>query len=113
MPRRCRNPGCRWKIIEFPIWKGQEHGESFAFNKILWRNLLIGDWTKLMILITLIFVAWSYGHDSAVYREIYTNPCDYIKNNIDACLELEKQDKPMYITPDLRIEKINFTDPGK
>ena len=106
MPRKCK--GCGTKIIEYPIWQGQEFGEPFAFNKIRWRNLLIGDWTKLLILITLIFVAISYGHDSAAYREIYSNPCEYVKTNIDACLQFEKQGTLYGLNPNLTITEINI-----
>ena len=108
MPRKCRSCGTR--IIEYPIWKGQEYKEPFAFNKIIWRNLLIGDWTKLLILITLIFVALSYGHDSKAYREIYSNPCNYVMKNIDACMEFENRNDSLYIGMDLLIREFNLTE---
>jgi len=84
--KKCRNCGAR--IIEYPIWKGQEFGEPFAFNKINWRNLIIGDWTKLVIMITLLLVAWSYMHDTQVVRDIYENPCDFVNKNKFACVEM-------------------------
>ncbi len=108
MPRKCRSCGTR--IIEYPIWKDQEYKEPFAFNKIIWRNLLIGDWTKLLILITLIFVALSYGHDSKAYREIYSNPCNYVMKNIDACIGFNKTNTLLYIGPDLFITEFNQTE---
>ena len=108
MSKKCRNCGTR--IIEYPIWKGQEYGEPFAFNKIKWRNLLIGDWTKLLILITLIIVAWSYLYDSETYREIYSNPCNYVIKNIDACIEFENRNASLYIGPNLLIQEFNLTE---
>ena len=57
----------------------------------------------MLILITLIFVALSYTHDSAAYREIYNNPCDYVRKNIDACISFEEQNTPVYINQDLSI----------
>ncbi len=86
MPKKCRN--CGTKIIAYPIWKGQEFGEPFAFNKINWRNLLIGDWTKLLVIVSLIFVAIAYGHDTKVCRDIYENPCDFITENQHACRDI-------------------------
>ena len=108
MPKKCRNCGTR--IIEYPIWKGQEYGEPFAFNKIKWRNLLIGDWTKLLILITLIFVAISYMHDTAAYREIYSDPCGYVMKNIDTCIEFKERNASLYIGQGLLIQEFNLTE---
>ncbi len=126
MPRTCNNPDCEWKIIEYPIYEGQEQGISFLEGntpqekwKSLftlrtwkkrwnWRNIIIGDWTKMLILITLIFVALSYTHDSEAYREIYKDPCNYVMKNIDACLEFEKNES-IWIGPDLEVMKINLS----
>lgn len=129
MSRICRNPDCRWKIIEYPIYEGQEQGIPFLEGntpgekwKSLfslqtwkkrwnWRNLIIGDWQKMLILLTIIFVALSYTHDSAAYREIYNDPCDYVEKNIDACLDFKNQENlTLWINPDsLIIGKINIS----
>lgn len=91
MPKKCMN--CGAKIIEYPIWKGQELGEPFAFNKIIWRNLIIGDWTKLLVMMTLLLVAWSYFHDIQVVRDIYKNPCDFVNKNAKTCYDYAQANK--------------------
>ena len=96
MPRNC--PHCKEKIIEKPIsklhiWEGEPFKSKFNWAAFRWgnlnlKNLLIGDWMNLLIIVTILFVAWSYTHDSAVYREIYSNPCSYVIQNIGACEEI-------------------------
>ncbi len=109
MPKKCRS--CGAKVIEYPIWKGQEHGEPFAFNKIRWYNLLIGDWTKLLILLLLLLVIWAYSNDTQECREILEHPCDFIKTNQQTCYEIERQkndikDIPFepILLPDIKLE---------
>ena len=101
--RRCKS--CNAKIIAYPVYKGQEFnipllkgetpGEKFrslftreTMSKINWYNLLIGDWIKLFILGSLIFVAWAYGHDTQVCRDIYGNPCQFIEQNRLVCTDI-------------------------
>jgi|GEM_PF-6591779 len=38
--------------------------------------------------VSLIFVAIAYGHDTKVCRDIYENPCDFIKENQKACKDI-------------------------
>lgn len=87
--KKCKSCGAR--IIEYPIWEGQEFEEPFAFNKIKWRNLLIGDWSKTLVLIALLFAVWSYNHDTQACQEIIENPCEYVKLNQLACQQRENQ----------------------
>lgn len=82
--RKCNSCGAR--VIERPIWKGQEFGEKFSFDKINWKNMIIGDWTYLLIFITLLGVGFAYSNDTAVARDIYEHPCEFVKKNVDACL---------------------------
>lgn len=84
--RYCKNPNCGWKIIEYPIWKGQELGEPFAFNKINWYNLLVGDWTKLMLMIAILGATWAYWHDTVALNKIYDEPCSFVMKNYQTCL---------------------------
>lgn len=127
MPKKCKNPDCGWKIIEYPIYEGQEQGIPFLegntpkekWKSIFslgtwrkrwkWKNLFIGDWTKMLILITLIFVALAYTHDTEAYRKIYSDPCGYVMKNIDACEEFEKN-ATLIINPGLIISKFNYTE---
>ena len=124
MPRKC--PHCKADIISKPISKlplyietepynflGKIYRRKFNWEALKWKNinlmnLIIGDWINFMIIISILFVAWAYTHDSAAYREIYSNPCDYVKKNIDACMVFE-QNEILQINPDLTISKINFT----
>ena len=99
--KRCKN--CNARIIEYPVYEGQEQdiplmkGDTVAEKfkslftretraRIKWYNLIIADWTKLLILATLIFVAWSYQHDTAACFAITENPCEFIDKNQYACL---------------------------
>ncbi|KKM18816.1 hypothetical protein LCGC14_1661920 [marine sediment metagenome] len=85
MSSKCNS--CGAKVIEYPIWKGQEFGEPFAFNKIKWKNLIIGDWIKLLILLSLVFAVWAYAHDTGECRVLLEKPCDFVMTNIRACEE--------------------------
>lgn len=99
MVKKCKN--CNAKIIEYPIYKGQEVGEPFSFNKINWYNLLIGDWTKTLIIISILFMSWSYYHDTQEIEKINSNPCKFITSNYEACLNAESKG-----------EKLNISSPG-
>ena len=83
MSKKCNN--CGAKIIEYPLWEGQELGEPFEWKKIKWYNALVGDWTKLLVFISLLFLAWSYYHDTQAIREIYQNPCEFVNANQLPC----------------------------
>lgn len=91
--RHCRNPNCGWRIIEYPIWKGQEEGVPFEFKKINWYNFLIGDWTKALVLITVLLMSWAYWHDTQAVHKLYENPCSFVKKNYQPCLEADKRNE--------------------
>ncbi len=119
MPRKC--PHCYKEIIGKPISKlplyietgeyeflGTSFHRKFNWEALRWRNinlknLIIGDWINFIVIFSILLVAWSYTHDSAAYREIYNNPCDYVRKNIDACISFEEQNTPVYINQDLSI----------
>ena len=113
--KRCRS--CNARIIDYPIYKGQEQGipllkgDSFGeklkslFSKetkqrINWYNLIIGDWTKMFILATLIFVAWSYMHDIRECKELLEDPCEFIDTNKAACEVRENLQKDSLTIPE-------------
>ena len=99
MPRKC--PHCNGSLIakpisKLPLWEGDPFKSRFNWGALKWKNLnlmnlIVGDKLNFMIIMSILFVAWAYTHDSATYREIYNDPCDYVMKNIDACLEFEKQ----------------------
>ena len=63
-----------------------------------------------MIIVSVLFLAWAYTHDTAAYREIYNNPCDYVMKNIDACIGFNKTNTSLYINPNLLIQDFNQTE---
>lgn len=100
MPKKCKN--CGTKIIEYPIWKGQEdgipltHGQTvgerimdFFQNKrwkmFRWYNLIIGDWKKLALLISLMLIAFAYAHDTETCRNVLSHPCELVEKNKETC----------------------------
>ncbi len=117
--KRCKN--CNTRIIEYPIYKGQEQdipllkGDSVGekirslFSKetkqrINWYNLIIGDWTKLLILVALIFVAWAYTHDIRECRELLEDPCGFIDTNKAACEVRKNIEKNPFMIPEEYID---------
>lgn len=118
MPRKC--PHCKADLIikpisKLPLWEGESFKSKFNWEALKWKNLniknlIMGDWINLMIIWTVLFVAWAYLHDTEVCREIYENPCDYVLNNTDTCSKLKEQDKTTYIYPGLLIQEINLSE---
>ena len=118
MPRRC--PHCNGGLIskpisKLPLWEGNPFKSKFNWEALKWKNLnlknlIIGDLLNFMLTIFLLLALWSYGHDSEAYREIYSNPCDYVMKNIDVCIEFEKNDKILWIDQDLIIREANLTE---
>ena len=111
MPRKC--PHCNGSLIsrpisKLPLWEGDPFKSKFKWEALKWRNLnlknlIIGDWINFMVIVSILFVAWAYLHDSAAYREIYNNPCNFVKNNIDACLTYQEQVEQQVMLPNLSI----------
>lgn len=99
MGKKCRS--CGTKVIEYPIWEGQEHGEPFKFSKINWYNAIIGDWTKFILLATMLLAVWAYAVDTANCREVMEHPCDFVDANYRACQSLEEQND--YIIPNMDV----------
>ena len=118
MPRKC--PHCNESLIskpisKLPLWEGAPLKSKFNWEALKWRNLniknlIIGDVMSLMIIWTVLFVAWAYSHDSAAYREIYNDPCNYVMKNIDTCIEFNKTNTSLYINPNLLIQEFNQTE---
>ena len=115
MPRKC--PHCNGNLIskpisKLPLWEGNPFKSKFNWEALKWKNLnlmnlIIGDRISFMVIVSILFVAWAYAHDSAAYREIYSNPCDYVEKNIDACMIFKERDNiTLYINPDLIITEV-------
>ena len=81
--QKCNNCGVR--IIKNPIWKGQEFGEPFSKEKIIWKNIFNIDWLTLAFMVIILFAIWSYNHDIQEYKHIYEEPCEFVKVNQEAC----------------------------
>lgn len=104
--KRCRN--CNSRIIEYPIYKGQEQEISLlpqtdnlgiklkalfsgsTMRRINWYNLLIGDWTKFIVIVGILFVAWAYSHDIESCKVFLEDKCEYVKQNQFICAEIER-----------------------
>ena len=118
MPRKC--PHCNGSLIakpisKLPLWEGYPFKSRFNWEALKWKNLnlknlIVGDWMNLMIILSILFVAWAYTHDSEAYREIYSNPCDYVKENIDACNSFDEENKLYQLLPNLTIISLPLED---
>lgn len=110
----CRNPDCKWKIIEYPIWEGQEEEKPFEFKKIKWYNLLIGDWTKTLVIFTVLLMAWAYWHDTQAINQIYENPCAFVEKNIQPCNHAKQNNQRLELKNNgTMIWNINYTSETK
>lgn len=124
--KKCKN--CGFRIIEYPVYKGQEEGiplmrgetkkEKFkslftpeARQRINWKNLIIGDWTKLLLLLTLIGVAFGYAYDTKECMAMIEHPCEIIMNNYQLCVnaEIAKQHREEGNIIDLEEVGLNFS----
>ncbi len=118
MPRRC--PHCNGSLIskpisKLPLWEGDPFKSKFNKEALIWKNLniknlIIGDWMNLMIILSILFVAWAYQQDTATCREIYEHPCDFVKENNKACIGFNKTNTLLYIGPELFIQYFNQTE---
>lgn len=64
--------------VVHPILKNVR--QPFSLTNINWKNFLLGgNWWNLIMVVLILFVVWSYHHDTADCRELIDNPCDYIK----------------------------------
>ena len=87
--QKCNNCGTR--IIKNPIWKGQEFNEPFSMNKIIWKNMFKIELLPLVFTVIVIFMAWSYVNDIQEYKQIFEEPCEFVKVNQEACYQIELQ----------------------
>lgn len=93
-------PHCGGRIVAKPIsrlylWEGKPFRSRFVWaalrpKNIRWGNLLFGDWVNFFVIVSVLFAAWSYSHDSEVYREFYADPCAFVLENYQVCLEVDK-----------------------
>lgn len=92
---------CKAKIIKFPLWKGQEYDEPFAWNKVIWLNWFKMDWTTVMWIAVIGFLIWSYFQDIERFEDIKDDPCGFCQGASQACnynnegfFILQKKDTP-------------------
>ncbi len=83
MKDKCNSCGAR--VIRNPIWKGQEHGEKFSWDKVIWKNLFKIDLISLSIIIIVLYMAWAYNADLDQYKDIAENPCGFCANAATGC----------------------------
>ena len=105
MPEKCKNCGASY--IKSPIWKGQELDEPFSFDKIIWKNMFKMDFLTLAFIGIVVFMTWSYSHDIDPYKQIYEEPCEFVKANSEVCFQKELQEE----TSDILFPVGIITDP--
>jgi len=88
MVQRCKN--CGEKVIKNPMWKGQEKGEPFSFDKIIWLNLFKTDMMSVIWFVVVIFLILSYRADMEQAMEIIENPLKYCEES-NACKIIEER----------------------
>ena len=64
-------PNCGHEIIKYPLFKTV--GGKKIFIKDNWPNLFKMDFVSFFILILVLFLAWSYQHDTEAYKYTYEN----------------------------------------
>lgn len=75
MTDRCKR--CGTKIIKFPIWKGQEEGKPFSWDKVIWLNLFKVDIMSIIIFALIIFVIMGYKIDMKKCEDAIEYPCEF------------------------------------
>lgn len=76
---------CGRKLIRYPVYKGQEEGEKFSWDKVIWLNLFKVDPFMVMMIALLLFSAWAYGHDIQQYQDIREEPLQF-------CIDVKCED---------------------
>lgn len=119
--RKC--PHCEGDIIQRPISRQpiylKEEGrtrinwQAFRWKNLKLKNLIIGDPLNLLIIFSVLFVAWAYAHDTETCRDIYEAPCGFVNSNYEFCTIDEQNDTyhyPIFIDSDLVIRHINNSE---
>jgi len=75
MVQRCGR--CGTKIIRFPLWKGQEDGEKFDIDKVIWINLFKIDFMSLIWLAVVLFLLFGYKEDIKQCQDAIERPCEF------------------------------------
>ena len=66
-----------WIVVN-PIKK--DLSKPFGKGNINWKNLLIGNGQNIgliLIVVTLLFTAWAYKHDTFECKKFMEDPCNY------------------------------------
>lgn len=98
MVQRCKQ--CGTKIIKFPIWRGQEKGEPFSWDKVIWINLIKIDLMTLMWLTVIFIMMFSYKHDIEQCKIVYEEPCSFCEKS-NCCQVDWTRINPVYNNQDL------------
>lgn len=106
MVKKC---ACGRKLIEYPIWEGQEEGEPFSFKKIKWYNFIIGNWILLVVIFSVLGVALSYTITTEECRYIEENVCSFVLNNTDTCMMIQQLAGPYYIQEGVVLPALNIS----
>ncbi len=88
MTDKCK--GCGKKVIRFPIWKGQEDGEEFSWDKLIFFNLFKVDLMTILWIAVIIIMIVAYKADTETCKEIVTRPLKYCEES-NACKIIEER----------------------
>ena len=97
MVSKCKQ--CGAKQIKYPAWRGQENGEAFSFDKIIWKNLFKMDFMSVLFVLCIVLMYTGYGHDISKCEQVIEDPCGFCnssgccsKLNIDTTISNQEPD---------------------
>lgn len=79
MADKCKN--CGAKIIKFPIWKGQDKGEPFSWDKLMLINLFKMDFYSIILVIVIIAMVIGYKSDIKQCDQVIHDPCTFCEKS--------------------------------
>ena len=71
---------CGLQQIRYPIWKGQEEGEPFSFDKIIWINLFKVELGSVLFFVSVVLLLYGMHSIKEQVQPILDNPIPYAVN---------------------------------
>ena len=98
---KCNNCGAnqiKAPISKIPFWEGDPLKSNFRWDafkpeNIIWKNIFKMDLLALAFIGIVLFMTWSYSHDIGEYKQIYEEPCEFVKANSEVCFQKELQEE--------------------
>ena len=83
---KCGNPTAKYPIRGQP---DKTFVDNIKEGTIIWGNVFRIDWFSLFIIITILFIAWSYSHDTEECRQLITQisneGCSFCTERTNCC----------------------------